>query len=95
MSVKHGAQTRRKVFMTPAFRDTHKEAAAIFEATVCNTFKLLADIDTFAVAKDQAAKSKVSASVIALIAEDERAAFANIPHVFTLCEVVDVYSRWI
>lgn len=93
LKAKHGGHARRKSFMTAAFKNANPEVAAIFEANVSNSFKLLADIDAFAIEKDKATKAKAPASVIALITEDERHIFANIPHVFSFPEALDFFFK--
>ena len=93
IKAKHGAQARRKCFMTAKFKEANPEVAAIFEANTSNSFKLLADIDAFAHAKDNAMKSRSAPSVIALITEDERHVFANIPHVLSFPGIVEFFYK--
>jgi len=92
LKFKDATKTKRKIFMTEAFKLENEAAAKSIEDKVGPTWKALTTIDEFALAKQTATKNNASASVIACIGSGEGHIFATVKHCFKVGDLISFLS---
>ena len=90
LKIKDAVKTRRKVFLTDAFRTEHPAITAVVAQKACATWKLIDSIDGFAAAKNVAMRGNCSASVVAFIGSEEgHVYYESVTHCYGLVELIN------
>ena len=89
LKIKDAVKTRRRVFLTDAFRTEHPAITAVVAQKACATWKLIDSIDGFAAAKNVAMRGNCSASVVAFIGSEEGHVYESVTHCYGLVELIN------